>query len=382
MELAVTKPLSGIDVVAFEAIGPVPLACRFLDDLGADVLVIGRPPSARGGLPPTLASTAGQASMWADLKRPEGLMAVKALLSKADVLLEGHRPGVMERLGLGPDTVRELNPGIVYTRVTGWGQDGPNAHTAGHDINYIATTGALAAIGSHDRPHPPLNLLADYAGGTMFALTGLLAALVARSSTGEGSTIDVAMVDGVNALMGPIHDLALAGFWGGDRDANLLDGGAPFYTTYETSDGEHMAVGAIEPQFYSEFLTGLGIDEASLPNRFDPLTWSALRTQFAAVFATRSQAEWSERFEGTDACVSPVLAMDELMEYPHNRDREVLIPRGSKARPAPAPRFDDDHEAAAHAEESSPTTSRQRLVESGIPDDEVDRLVEHGALGW
>ena len=294
-----TGPLSGLSIVAFDAIGPVPLACSMLSDMGASILTIERPRTESalpGGLTATSRPVKGS-TIGIDLKRPAGVQAVLKLLSVADVLIEGFRPGVLERLGLGPDVVREANERIVYARVTGWGQEGPYSSMAGHDINYLGLTGVLDAVGTPKRPLPPLNLVGDYAGGTMFAIVGILAALFERGTTGLGRVVDVAMVDGAAALFGPIRKLADAGVWRDGRQSNLLDGGAPFYRTYRTSDDRFMAVGALEPGFYDAFVSGLGLDQQDLPDRFNPDNWEDLADRFALVFGSRTRDEWQEVFD-------------------------------------------------------------------------------------
>jgi alpha-methylacyl-CoA racemase len=334
-------PLAGISVIEFEAIGPVPFACAHLADLGAVITRIARPGGRRNTLPEAFAATtAATGSVESlDLKTASGRNGALGLLESADVLIEGFRPGTMERLGLGPNEVMALNPAIVYARVTGWGQTGPYSSMAGHDINYIGLAGALDAIGPTDQPIPPLNLVGDYGGGSMFAVSGILAALVERASTGSGSVIDVAMVDGAGALLAPIRAMLEAGVWMDGRERNLLDGGAPFYRTYQTSDGRFVAVGALEPAFYDELIDGLGLDRAALPDRHNPANWSRLAEVFSGVFASHTAAHWSETFDGTDACVTPVLSMREVMDHPHNRSRGALIDQNGHIRPRPAPRF-------------------------------------------
>lgn len=367
--------------MAFEAIGPVPFAARQLEDLGASVITVTRPVAAHRALPGGLAEATGGnvgTPIAIDCKNPDGAACALALMAAADVVIEGFRPGVMERLGLGPADVRDANDAVVYARVTGWGQDGPYSSMAGHDINYIGLSGALAAIGSADAPAPPLNLLGDYAGGAMFAVTGILAALVERRVSGAGSTIDVAMVDGVGTLLGPIRSLLNHDVWSTTRSSNLLDGAAPFYTTYRTSDGRHMAVGALEPAFYDALIEGLDIDSSDLPDRFQPANWPELRARLADRFGSESQDYWTSVFDDTDACVTPVLAMDEVMGHPHNHARRALESEASGPMPARAPRFED------HGPRTPPTdTPRARsvLMDIGLSADEVDRLITSGIVG-
>lgn len=334
-------PLSGVTVVEFEAIGPVPYACALLADLGASVTRIVRPEGAKNLLPGALADMGDSSgsSVAVDLKDQEGLAVALSLVSGADVLVEGFRPGTLERLGLGPEVVCEAAPTIVYARVTGWGQEGPYAHMAGHDINYIGLAGALHAIGPAEQPIPPLNLLGDYAGGALYAVIGILAALNERSRTGKGQVIDVSMVDGASALLAPIRTMQQMGLWNDERHANLLDGGAPFYRTYRTSDGRFVAVGALEPAFYAALLDGLGIETTAIPDRLDPKSWRDLTVLFERTFASKTQAQWQEIFDGTDACVTPVLPMSEMQDHPHNAHRKAIVTDNGVERPSPAPRF-------------------------------------------
>jgi alpha-methylacyl-CoA racemase len=282
----------------------------------------------------------GRRSLTADLKDPTDLAAVLRLIDHADVLVEGFRPGVTERLGLGPADVRARNPGLVYARMTGWGQAGPLAERAGHDINYLSLTGALHAIGRPGaRPVVPLNLVGDYGGGSMLLLVGVLAALWERQSTGMGQVVDAAMVDGTSLLLQAVWALRGLGVWSDERGGNLLDGGAPFYDTYTCADGRFVAVGALEPQFYAQLLVGLGLADANLPPQFDRDGWPTLRARFAATFATRTRDEWAAVFAGTDACVTPVLAFGEVTDHPHLAARGTVVTSDGLPQAAPAPRF-------------------------------------------
>jgi alpha-methylacyl-CoA racemase len=315
-----------------------------LADLGAEVVRIDRP-GTRSGLIGALGATSlldrGKRSIALDLKDPSDLAVVHALMRRSDVLLEGFRPGVMERLGLGPDEALAANPALVYGRMTGWGQTGPLAPTAGHDIGYIALTGALGATGRPgERPAPPLNLLGDFGGGGVFLALGALAALVHARATGEGQVVDAAIVDGTAVLTTMIHGMLDAGAWTDRRGANLLDTGAPFYDVYRCADGQFVAVGALEEQFYAALLTGLGLDgDESLPDRTDPRQWPALRARFTEVFASRTRAQWWEVFEGTDACVAPVWSLLEATADHHNRERGVFVEVDGRVQPDVAPRF-------------------------------------------
>jgi alpha-methylacyl-CoA racemase len=328
------KVLAGVRVLELAAIGPVPWCGMLLADMGADVLRIDRP-----GAPPDPAPMKrGRRSLALDLKQPQDAADARALVARADVLIEGMRPGALERLGLGPDVCHALNPKLVIARMTGWGQTGPLADRAGHDINYIALTGALHAIG-RDTPVPPLNLVGDYGGGGAFLAIGLLAALLHARATGEGRVVDVAMVDGAATLMALPYERLGSGQWADERAANILDGGAPWYDVYRASDGGWMAVGAIEAQFYAAFLAGLELDARSVPDRGARENWPALRALFAACFAQRTRDEWAARFEGSDACVTPVLSMKEAPLHPHNAARQTFTEWNGHPVPAPAPRF-------------------------------------------
>jgi alpha-methylacyl-CoA racemase len=333
--------LHGLKVVELAGIGPGPHAAMILADLGADVVRVDRPGGLRLGdesLPdPTLR---GRRRVAADLKDPAGRETVLRLVERADVLLEGYRPGVTERLGVGPAECHARNPRLVYGRMTGWGQDGPMAARAGHDINYISLTGALHAIGRPgERPVPPLNLVGDFGGGSMLLVVGVLAALWEAQRSGEGQVVDAAMVDGASLLSQMFWGFLAHKIWVDEPGVNLLDGGAPFYDTYTCADGRHVAVGAIEPQFYAALLAGLGLADADLPAQHDREHWPQLKERFAAVFATRTRDEWAAAFAGTDACVTPVLAFGEVAAHPHVAARGTVVERDGIAQAAPAPRF-------------------------------------------
>lgn len=334
-------PLEGVRVLEMAGIGPGPFCGMLLSDLGAEVIRIDRV-SPVGGLPAPLGELSGRGrrSIAVDLKQARGVAIVLDLVATADVFLEGFRPGVAERLGLGPEVCRDQNPRLVYGRMTGWGQDGPLAARAGHDINYVGLTGALHAIGrAGDRPVPPLNLVADYGGGAMFLAVGVLAALVERGHSGRGQVVDAAMVDGAALLTSPMYQLLAAGFWADQRGSNILDGAAPFYDTYETADGRYLAVGPIEPQFYLELVAGLNLDPDHLPAQLDPTTWGVVKAEFAAAFLTRTRDEWEVTFAQSDACVTPVLSLTEAPQHPHNVARGVFVEIDGVVQPGPAPRF-------------------------------------------
>jgi alpha-methylacyl-CoA racemase len=372
----VTGPLHGIKVVELAAIGPVPFAGMILAGMGAEVLLVDRPNDP--AMPDLMraAVARGKRSIVVDLKQPGGVATVLRLVEDADALIEGLRPGVAERLGVGPDDCQGVNPALVYGRMTGWGRSGPMAAAAGHDINYIGLVGALAAIGPQDRPLPPLNLVGDYGGGGMYLVAGVLAALLDRNRS-HGRIVDVAMVDGAASLMSPISAMAAAGAWTRERSANLLDGGAPFYTTYATSDGSWMAVGALEPQFYEALLEGLGVDGSTLPDRSDRDRWPELRRRIAGMFAERTRAEWEAVFAGTDACVTPLLDLAEAKDHAANRVRGVYSADGL---PAPAPRFGD---AEAEAIAAAPTPGEHTdaiLAGLGLTVGEIAGLHRNGAV--
>jgi alpha-methylacyl-CoA racemase len=335
-------PLAGLRVVELASIGPGPHAAMILADLGADVVRIPRPGgSLKFGSPevpdPQLR---GRRNVEADLKDRSGRETLFRLVENADVLIEGFRPGVTERLGVGPEPCQARNPRLVYARMTGWGQDGPMARKAGHDINYISLTGALNAIGRRgERPLPPLNLVGDYGGGSMLLVIGILAAVWEAERSGAGQVVDAAMIDGGSLLLQMVWTLLHAGEWTDERERNLLDGAAPFYDTYECADGRFVAVGAIEPQFYAALLKGLDLDGADLPEQMDRSRWPELKATFAGIFARRPRDEWVEVFSGLDACVTPVLRFDEVVSHPHVAARGTVVDHGGVPQAAPAPRF-------------------------------------------
>lgn len=340
-------PLSGVRIVEFEGIGPVPLAAMILADMGADIVRLGRPGSQDPGAP---VLDRGRTIVGVDLKSDAGRAAALDLLGRADALVEGFRPGVMERLGLGPEAVHAVNPRLVYGRMTGWGQHGPMAPRAGHDLNYISLTGALHAIGrAGEVPPPPLNLIGDYGGGAMFLVAGVLAGLVRARTTGAGDVVDAAMTDGTINLLAMFHAFLASGRWQDRRQANLLDGATPFYRCYECADGRYVAVGCLEPQFYAALLAGLELDPAAWP-QFDLKSWPAMTQTFAACFKARDRDHWAAHFAATDACVTPVLSFAEAPDHPHNRARQSYVELGGVTQPAPAPRFRDAPSAARPAE--------------------------------
>lgn len=335
------KPLSGVRIIEFDGLGPVTFAGMLLADLGAEVLRLSRGAGAGAAVFSDVGGEVlhrGRAAVPVNLKDPSDHARVLELLAGADGLIEGFRPGVMERLGLGPEAVAAVNPRLVFGRITGWGQSGPLAQSVGHDLNYIALSGALHGMGEPDRPpRPPLNVVGDYGGGAMFLVTGVLAALVEAKATGHGRVVDAAMTDGSALLTSLFHAFSARGLWSDRRGANLLDGGAPFYRCFTCRDGKYVAVGALEPQFYAALIAGLGLTAEEAP-QFDMANWPALHARFEALFATRDRDDWAAHFEGTDACVSPVLTLAEAPGHPHNTARKTFVEQGV-VQPSLAPRF-------------------------------------------
>ena len=334
---ASSGPLSGFRIVEFAGIGPGPFACMMLADMGAEVVTLDRPGARKN---PKLAAARGRKVVEIDLKNKDALGQALDLLACADALVEGFRPGVMERLGLGPDLVLARNPRLVYGRMTGWGQDGPLAQAAGHDINYISVTGALAAIGPTERPVPPLNLVGDFGGGALYLVVGVLAALLEAQRSGKGQVVDAAMCDGAASLMSMFYDFAASGRWIEGRESNFLDGGAHFYGVYRCACGNFISIGSIEPQFYALLrqLAGLS-DDAAFDAQMECEVWPSLKQKLAEVFETKTRDEWCAIMEGTDVCFAPVLTIAEAPMHPHMAARKTFIKRHSVTQPAPAPRF-------------------------------------------
>jgi alpha-methylacyl-CoA racemase len=372
-------PLQGVRVVELASIGPGPFCAMLLADLGAEVLAVDRPGAAQDGWPVLFAR--GRRRVGVDLKHPDGPGVVLDLVAGADALVEGFRPGVAERLGVGPDECLRRNPRLVYGRVTGWGQEGPLAGSAGHDIDYIALAGALHPIGpAGGPPVPPLNLLGDFGGGGMLLALGVVAALLEAARSGRGQVVDAAMVDGAALLTTQLHELLAAGLWTDHRGANLLDGAAPFYAVYETADGRHLAVGALEPRFYAELLVRVGLAADDLPPQLDRAGWPLLRERLAAVFLTRTRDEWCALLEGTDACVAPVLSLLEAPTHPHNRARATFVEVAGHPQPAPAPRFSRTPCPAPTLPAGDDDPARV-LTAWGLPPDRVAHLHTTGAIG-
>ena len=388
-------PLHGVRVIELAGLGPGPFAAMMLADMGADVIRIDRATDVRPelfGTPHPDLLNRGRRSLAADLKDPDAQRLVLDLVQGADVLLEGFRPGVTERLGLGPADCLAVNPRLVYGRMTGWGQDGPNAPYAGHDIDYLALTGALHGIGRHDGPPvPPINLLGDFGGGGMMLAFGIVCALLEARASGTGQVIDAAIVDGVAVLTTQVHALRLLGAWRDARGVNLLDGGAPFYDTYECADGRYLAVGALEPKFYRELVHRTGFEPAEeadrgknlagLPaDREDAARWPVDRERWARLFRSRTRDEWAELLERTDACAAPVLDWEEAPRHPHMAAREVFVERDGVTQPAPAPRFSRTPGAIRRPPPHAGEHTDELLRELGLDADRIGRLRGSGAV--
>ena len=375
-------PLAGMKVVELEALGPVPFCGMLLADLGADVLLVDRPGDPGLGFERARRSDVmlrGRRSVTLDLKSPAGIAAALELAARADALIEGFRPGVLERMGLGPDVLLARNRKLVVGRMTGWGQDGPLAPRAGHDIDYIALSGALHAIGqAGGRPVPPLNLVADFGGGGMLLGFGVLAALIEAQRSGQGQVVDAAMVEGAGLLTTMFWGMAAAGQWSDRRGENVLDSGAPWYDTYETRDGRFVAVGAIEAKFYAELLQRLGLAQESLPAQHDRAGWPALRARFAEVIRTKTRDEWAQAFAGSDACVAPVLSFAKAKAHPHNVARGAHVTVDGIDQPAPAPRFSRTPGAVRGPPPERAALGRDALADWGFPPEEIERLRRAG----
>jgi len=371
-------PLAGIKVLEFEAIGPAPFCGMMLADMGADVLLVDRPTDPGIGLSRERwfdTMMRGRRSITLDLKVPDAVTAARDLAAKADVVLEGFRPGVMERLGLGPDVLLAANPKLVFARMTGWGQDGPLSARAGHDINYIGLSGALHAIGrAGGTPVPPLNLVGDFGGGGMLLAFGVACALHEAQRSGRGQVVDAAMVEGASLLSTMFWGMQAAGRWSDSRGENVLDSGAPWYDVYATRDGGFVAVGAIEAKFYAELLKGMGLTDEALPAQGDRAQWPTLRRRFAEVFATKTRGEWGRIFANADACVSPVLSFSEARRHPHNVARSAHVTVGTVAQPAPAPRFSRTSASVRHAPPERGEQGRDALADWGFDATGIERL--------
>jgi len=377
-----TGPLAGLRVLEFEAIGPGPFCGMMLADMGADVLVIDRPAAADLGMKRERwmdVMMRGRRSVTIDLKSKDGAAAAAELAAKADAIIEGFRPGVMERLGLGPEALLARNPRLVYGRMTGWGQDGPLAQRAGHDINYIALAGVLHAIGRRgEAPVPPLNLVGDFGGGGMLLAFGIVCALLEARSSGRGQVVDAAMVEGASLLAAMFAGFLAQGSWSEERGVNVLDTGAPWYRAYETRDGRYVAVGAIEAKFYAELLERLGLAGESLPAQNDPRGWPELHRRFAEVFRTKTRDEWCAVFDGSDACFAPVLTFSEARREAHNVARANFVETGGVPQPAPAPRFSRTPAAAPRTPPERGEGGSAALADWGFGEAEIARLTRQG----
>jgi alpha-methylacyl-CoA racemase len=378
-------PLTGVSVLELGGIGPAPYACMLLSDLGAHVTRIDRLDAdmlAGAGDPRYDFLLRGRERVAVDIKSDRGREIALRLVSGTSVLVEGFRPGVAEKLGLGPVECLALNPALVYGRMTGWGQAGPLASTAGHDINYIALSGALHAIGQHDGPPAvPLNLLGDFGGGAAFLVIGVLAALLEARRTGRGQVVDAAMIDGAVSLMTAIYAAFSSGYWRDERESNLLDGGAPFYAVYETADGKHVAIGAIEPKFFAQLLAKLGFSPEQVPPQFEAARWPELRRLLAERFRTKTRDDWSALLEGTDTCFAPVLTLGEAAQHPHLRARGVFQPVAGIDQPAPAPRFSRTPSAIARPGVAAGFDTSAVLLRLGLSEDEIRDLRRSGVVG-
>lgn len=376
-------PLYGVRIVEFAGLGPTPFCATMLADAGAEVIRIesGRPNTLSGKRDPAGDPLLrNRLCISLDLKHPQAKEVALRLLSRSDALLEGFRPGVMERLGLGPAPCLEINPRLVYARITGWGQSGPLAQAAGHDLNYIAISGSLHAIGLADHPVPPLNLIGDFGGGGMMAAFGVAAALWQANRSGKGQVIDAAMSDGATLLMAPFYGMVENGSWTDSRQSNILDGASPFYGTYRCADGNFISFAALEPKFYELFLQKLGLNPEELGDRSDRQTWPALRRSFEQIFQTRSRADWCALLEGTDACFAPVLGIGEAHHHPHHVHRGSFVEVGGSIQPAPAPRFSGTPARTPQPKRDDPAAVDALLANAGFAINEIEALRSSGAV--
>ena len=377
-------PLAGITIIEIAGIGPGPFAAMSLADMGADVIRVERP---SGGLFAAQQDTRqdvlnrGKRCIGVDLKTPEGVDTVLRLIESADALLEGNRPGVMERLGLGPEVCLERNPRLVYGRMTGWGQEGPLASEVGHDLNYVALTGALHAMGrAGEKPAIPLNLVGDFGGGGLMLAYGMVCALLEAKTSGQGQVVDAAMVDGAATLMASVYAAHQVGFWSDERGTNVLDSGSHFYEVYETADGKYITIASVEPQFYAALLERLGEDAAGLENQWDMGNWPGFKEQLATVFKQRTRDEWDSFFDGADICYAPVLSMSEVRHHPHHQARDTFLDDGEIWQPAPAPRFSRTPGEVQRPPAEIGAHSNEILNQFGFGQDEIDALLQSGAV--
>jgi len=374
-------PLKGVKIIEFGGIGPGPFCAMMLSDMGADVIRIERKGSLSLTEPKYDVMMRNRRSISLDLRKPEGAAAVLKMVARVDALQEGFRPGVMEKLGLGPNICLEINPALVYGRMTGWGQEGPLARAAGHDINYISLSGALHTFGRKgQKPVAPLNLVGDFGGGGMLLAFGLVCALFEAQKSGRGQVVDAAMVDGSAALMAMIYGLRAAGLWADARGVNLLDGGAHFYDTYETADGKYISVGAIEPQFYRLLLQHAAIEDPDFNDQLDQKKWPAFKEKITAIFKTKTRAEWCRIMEGSDICFAPVLSLDEAPDHPHNRERKTFVEVDGVVQPAPTPRFSKTPPELQSPPPQPGEHTKAVLEEFGFSAVEIEGLETAGAI--
>ena len=372
-------PLAGTKIIELAGIGPGPFCGMLLSDLGAEVIRVDR--AGAGNNRPKDVLTRGRQSIAVDLKSPEGKAVVLKLCESADAIFEGFRPGVTERLGLGPEDCMAVNPKLVYGRMTGWGQDGPMAQAAGHDINYIALSGALSAIGRQgEKPVPPLNLVGDFGGGGMVLALGLVSAMLEAQKSGKGQVVDTSMVDGAAILMSMFYSMSAVGAWNPERGTNLLDGGAHFYDTYETSDGGYISIGSIEPQFYALLIEKAGLDAGEFSAQMSRDRWPEYKDKLTAVFKSKTRDEWCVLMEGTDVCFAPVLSMTEAAEHPHNIERGTFTEVDGLLQPSPAPKFSRTNPTVTHGSRIPGEDTSQVLKAAGYSDEDIKSLVESGAV--
>jgi alpha-methylacyl-CoA racemase len=375
-------PLAGIKIIEMKGIGPGPYAGQILADLGAEVVVVERASKPNSIAPPSAmdVNARGKKSIALDLRKPAGLETLMKLIEQADAIFEGNRPGVAEKLGFGPDVCLARNPKIIYGRMTGWGQTGTLAHSAGHDMNYISLTGAAAAIGSKETPVPPLNIVGDYAGGSLFLVVGMLSALLEAQRSGKGQVIDAAITDGSAHLMSMFYTLSKLGAWNSKRESNLLDGGTPYYAAYQTADGKHLSVGAIEPQFFAEMVERAGLPESFIEDQNNPAKWGEIRATMVETFKSKSRDEWVQIFEGSDACVAGILDYQEAVEHPHNQSRKTYVEVNGDLQPAPAPRFSRSECPVPAAPSAEGADTKQVLSAWGFADNDIESLDQAGIL--
>ena len=375
-------PLAGIKIIEMKGIGPGPYAGQLLGDLGAEVIVIERASTPNSIAPPSAMdiNSRGKKSLALDIKKAQGLETLLTLVASADVIFEGNRPGVAERLGFGPEVCLQRNPKIIYGRMTGWGQEGPLAQFAGHDYNFLSLSGAAAAIGSKERPIPPLNLVGDYAGGSLFLVVGILSALLEVKKSGKGQVVDAAITDGAAHLMSFFYGLSRFGAWNTQREENLLDGGAPFYAAYPTADDKYVAVAAIEPKFFAELIALTGLPEEFIQNQHNRQQWPAMKEAFKHLFGSKTRDQWSAVFSGSNACVTAILDYEEAVKHPHNEARSTFIDIDEQVQPAPAPRFSRSHCAVPSAPSAEGADTKTILASWGFDAAQIEELERQGVL--